>query len=242
MRQLWCGITLVATLIAAGCHNDFELQHSSIDEDATVTETNGTPPPPVAKPSAQKTAKQQLSSYIESARVAETQGDWLAATAYYATAVDADPYNRPILMAYINAAKRAGLRGRAVQILARYNTHNPNDMEVATELGKALIAADSAAPAVELLRPLCNSHKATWSTCATAALAYDRLNQFEDSRDHYERALRLSPNQSAVLYNYALSRAMAGDNAGAQLLAQRALRAPGLTPAMAQAMQERAAN
>jgi tetratricopeptide (TPR) repeat protein len=72
-----------------------------------------------------------------------------------------------------------------------------------------------------------------WTYYSALGVAYDQTGDTASARMAYERALQLKPGEPTVLNNYALSRAAAGDLAGAQRLMAQAAAVPNADPKIA---------
>lgn len=97
----------------------------------------------------------------------------------------------------------------------------PDDGIIVGEFGKVLEQEGRSQEALGFLKRAVELQPRNWALYSSLGVAYDQLDKHEDARTAYERALALKPGEPGVLNNYAVSRMLAGDYAGAQrLLAQ----------------------
>ncbi|MGB8600905.1 MAG: tetratricopeptide repeat protein [Rhizomicrobium sp.] len=120
------------------------------------------------------------------------------------------------------ALRQQGHPAEAGRILSQLVLVNPDDGVVLGEYGKTLAAQGRGHEAVAFLSRAALTRPNDWTLYSALGVAYDQNNDAAHARLVYEHALQLKPNDSTVLNNYALSRAMAGDIAGAQKLIELA--------------------
>jgi Flp pilus assembly protein TadD len=97
----------------------------------------------------------------------------------------------------------------------------PDDGIVVGEYGKVLEQEGRSTEALGFLTRAVELQPRDWALYSALGIAYDQLDKRENARTAYERALALKPGEASVLNNYAVSRMLAGDYAGAQrMLAQ----------------------
>ncbi len=111
-------------------------------------------------------------------------------------------------------------RGAAAS-LVRLMLVAPDDPRVIGEYGKVLVQEGRAQDAMTFLNRAIELQPDDWMLYSAQGVAYDQLGDPDKAKAAYEHALSLSPDNAAVLNNYAMSRVLAGDLAGAQqMLAQ----------------------
>lgn len=119
----------------------------------------------------------------------------------------------------VSKALRADGRAReAVDTLEGTGAKARKDPLVDLELGRAKINAGDAQGAIAPLRRYVENQPGDWRGAVALGVALDLAGRNGESMPHYERALRLSPGNPAVLNNMALSKALAGDLNGATRL------------------------
>lgn len=123
--------------------------------------------------------------------------------------------------------REQGNYAEAAQALAQMMLVVPDDPRVVGEYGKVLAQQGRPEDALPFLTRAIELQPNDWSLYSAQGVAYDQTNNHEAARAAYEHALALKPGAADVLNNYAVSRMLAGDLAGAQrLLAQASSHAP----------------
>jgi Flp pilus assembly protein TadD len=110
----------------------------------------------------------------------------------------------------------------AVKALAQLMLIAPDDPRVVGEYGKVLVQKGQSKEALAFLKRAIALQPHDWSVQSALGIAYDQLDDHTNARVAYDRALALKPDQGSVLNNYAVSRMLAGDYAGADRLLARA--------------------
>jgi len=121
----------------------------------------------------------------------------------------------------------AGHYDQAVHTLSQLMLVASDDPRVVGEYGKTLTEQGRAQDAVQFLTRASELQPKDWTLFSALGVAYDELGEADQARNAYERALILSPHESAVLNNYALSRMMANDPTQARQLMAEAEQAGG---------------
>ncbi|MDE2182658.1 MAG: tetratricopeptide repeat protein [Alphaproteobacteria bacterium] len=146
-----------------------------------------------------------------------------------ATDATADAAAAPATQAFdINAdianaarAREQGDYADAVRLLSQLMLVDPDNPKVVSEYGKVLVLQGRPEEATSFLKRAVELAPTDWTIYSALGVAYDQAKQPANARVAYEEALRLKPGEPAVLNNYAMSRMLAGDLAGArQLIAQ----------------------
>ena len=109
----------------------------------------------------------------------------------------------------------------------------PDDGIVVGEYGKVLEQEGRSTEALGFLTRAVELQPRDWALYSALGIAYDQLDKREQARTAYERALALKPGEASVLNNYAVSRMLAGDYAGAQRLLAEASAHGGTDPKIA---------
>lgn len=116
----------------------------------------------------------------------------------------------------------AGDYDGAVKILSQLMLVAADDPRVVSEYGKTLTQQGRAQDALPFLTRASELQPDNWSVYSAMGVAYDQLGDQNAARNAYEHALQLRPADPGVLNNYALSRMVANDPAGAQALMEKA--------------------
>jgi Flp pilus assembly protein TadD len=106
----------------------------------------------------------------------------------------------------------------AVHVLSQLMLVAADDPRVVGEYGKVLVQQGRSREALDFLNRAVQLQQGDWSLYSALGVAYDQSGDYNSARGAYERALALKPGEAAVLNNFAMSRALAGDLATAKKL------------------------
>jgi Flp pilus assembly protein TadD len=159
---------------------------------------------------------------------AEIRGaDPVTRSAFWAAQYDNNPAD---LEAAIEFARVTRAMGRPSQAAAIANTSlalRPNNAELLTELGAALVSDGRAAAATQPLTRAVELAPDDPRIRNLLGAALDHNGDHERARAQYARALELMGDDAAVLSNYAMSYTLSGDPESAETLLRRAIVLPG---------------
>ncbi len=116
------------------------------------------------------------------------------------------------------ALRAKGDYSGAASALAQLMLVAPDDPRVVGEYGKVLVQQGHAKDAQAFLSRAVQLQPKDWTLYSALGAADDQLDNHADARLAYEHAIALAPQKASVLNNYAVSRMLAGDYAGAQRL------------------------
>lgn len=122
-----------------------------------------------------------------------------------------DPKNLRLGMAYASELKKLGQADRQLQVLATLTQHHPQDQALLTLYGRELAQAGRPDQAEAVLAKAIASGSTDWKVYSTMASALDQQAKYAEARDYYQRALKISPGNVAVLNNLGMSYALEGD-------------------------------
>jgi Flp pilus assembly protein TadD len=152
------------------------------------------------------------------------------------TALAATPEPQPAV-ATMNQSLETGLRDAqmkrqqrdftgAIRTLSQLMLVAADDPRVIGEYGKVLVQQGRSHDALDFLNRAVQLNQADWTLFSAMGVAYDQTGDFENARLAYEHAMALKPGETAVLNNYAMSRALAGDLVEAKRLIGEASAGP----------------
>lgn len=118
--------------------------------------------------------------------------------------------------------RQSGDPAAAIKILGPLLLAAPDDPTVVGEYGKALVAQGRGNEAITFLNRAIMLSGNDWKLYSALGVACDSNGDSVKARNAYEHALKLQPGEPSVLNNYALSRMMSGDVAGALDLIRQA--------------------
>jgi tetratricopeptide (TPR) repeat protein len=108
-----------------------------------------------------------------------------------------------------------------------------DDPRIIGEYGKVLVQQGRAPEALNFLRRAVELQPGDWTLYSALGVAYDQTKDSAKAHDAYQRALVLKPGEAVVLNNFALSRMLAGDPAGAKTLMAEAAASGSADPKIA---------
>ncbi|MEE9347881.1 MAG: tetratricopeptide repeat protein [Robiginitomaculum sp.] len=155
----------------------------------------------------------------------ETQ-DMFAQAAFWSREYDLNPGDLEAAVKLSSSLRKMGNPTQALEIAKTARAMFPRDTNLIAEYAASLIALehgkDAIAPLSTALRSAPNMSR-LWSLLGAA---HDQIGQYGKAREHYGRALQLSPNAPSVLANVGLSYALEGDARTAEIWLRRAAQNP----------------
>jgi Flp pilus assembly protein TadD len=161
-------------------------------------------------------------SLMDAAATAKAQNDPVTASNYYRTIYSRDPKNIDAATGLLETLRAIGSVDEAREVAKKALATKPDDANLLAEIGKLRLVTGQLEDAVKTLKRAAELDAKNWKTLSALGLAYDRLGNFASADEAYEAALKVSPDNPAVLNNYGLSRAMAHDIKAARVLLERA--------------------
>ncbi len=160
--------------------------------------------------------------------------DYAAAAAYWGAKYEA---NRGDIKAALSFARNLRLMGgarQAVAVLKDIVMTAPDNAQVSSEYGKALTAVGRSQDAIPFLARATQIDSSDWSTFSAYGVALDQNGTHEAARQNYNIALKLSPANSTVESNIAMSYILSGQVDQAEVILLRLVSRPDATPQMRQ--------
>ena len=168
-----------------------------------------------------------MRSLMDAAATAQAQNDPATASNYYRSVYTRDPKRVDAAVGLMQTLRALGGLDEAREVAKKALPAAPDDAALLAEVGKVDLVTGQLQDAVELLQRAAKINSLDWKSRSALGLAYDRLGDYAHADEAYEDALKISPDNPAVLNNYGLSRAMARDIPGARDLLERAVKAGG---------------
>lgn len=150
------------------------------------------------------------------------RADPLAQAAFFAAQFSRDPTNADMGLYLANAQRAIGKHAEAADTAQKVLLFAPDNIGVLTAAGKAHIAAGNAFYAIEPLKHIIELKPNTWQAYSLLGVAYDQVKRPDEAQAAWAMALKLSPNNPAVLTNIALSKVEDGELAEAEALLRTA--------------------
>jgi Flp pilus assembly protein TadD len=194
-------------------------------DDTPASVPNKTATPPTSKP-----AKPQPARKATPAERADADRlPPLDRAAFWAREAALDPSDAVAGMKFAQSLRQLGQTDEAVLACQKVLVLSPNNVEVLLELARDHIARNESFYAIAPLKHAEQLAPKDWRAPSLLGVAYDQLARPADARTAWNAALKLSPDNPAVLSNLALSLAASGDAAQAEPLLRKAAASPTAT-------------
>ena len=128
---------------------------------------------------------------------------------------------------YATALRAIGERAQASAVLEQASIKHPSNKAVLAAYGRALADAGNYAQAFEILSRAHTPEQPDWRLLSVQGAVLDQMGRHEEARRYYASALKLAPDDPAVLSNLGLSYALAKDLKRAETILRRAAARPG---------------
>ena len=155
--------------------------------------------------------------------------DPLSQAAYWGARYEEDPSDMEMAVRYSSSLRQLGSHEEAVLLMTRITGEGHNEPDVLVEYAKSLIAVRRGPDALAPLARAIAQRPDDWRALSLEGVAHDQAAHYTHATESYERALQVSPNNAAILNNYGLSRALAGDLDGAEVMLRTAVANPEAT-------------
>jgi len=133
-----------------------------------------------------------------------------------------DTRNGALAMRYAEALQAAGQTDQSLAVMRKAAIDFPNDRTVLAAYGKALAAAGELEPALDAVRRAQTPEYPDWRLMSAEAAILDQLNQTNEARALYRRALEMRPDEPSVLSNLGMSYVLEGDLKTAEIYMRKA--------------------
>ena len=156
----------------------------------------------------------------------ETQ-ELFAQAAFWSHEYDLNPSDLEAAIKLAAAVRKLGNPARAVEITQTSRAIHPRDPYLLAEHAAALIADEralDAVPVLDLGLRMAPQYARLWSL---KGAALDQMEDYGPARQHYARALQITPGDPNILANLGLSHALSGDPATAERWLRQAAAQPG---------------
>lgn len=160
-------------------------------------------------------------------RAAVLTQDLFAQTAFWSREYDLNPADLEAAVNLASALRRLGNPGKSIEVATQTRALYPRDVELMTELGASLVANDEPQKAVKIIDSAIRQNPQNARLWSMKGAALDQLEMFSQARQHYTKALQLSPNDPKIMTNVGLSYALEGDPRTAEVWLRRAANVPG---------------
>jgi Flp pilus assembly protein TadD len=151
-----------------------------------------------------------------------TETDWRKQLDQLANQYREQPNDARIAVAYAQALRQTGQRAQAAAVLQQASMRNSKNPEVLGAYGRALADVGQFTQALDVLSKAHTPDQPDWRVLNAQGAVHDQLGNNAEARRYYETALRIAPNEPAVLSNLGLSYALSKDLIRAEQVLRRA--------------------
>jgi Flp pilus assembly protein TadD len=153
----------------------------------------------------------------------ELRADPLAQAAFFAEQFAHDPTNARLGLYLSNAQRALGKYPEAADTAHAVLLFAPDNVDVLLAAARAHIEGNNGFYAIDPLKRVTQLKPDNWEAWSLLGVAYDQTKRPDDALSAWRTALKLSPDNPAVLTNMAMARLTAGDIAGAEPLLRTAV-------------------
>lgn len=157
------------------------------------------------------------------------RADPLTQSAFFNDQYNHNPANVQLGLYLSNALRAIGRNAEAADAAERALLVAPDNVDLLVAAARGRIAGGSAFYAIAPLQHAVALKGNNWQLYSLLGVAYDQVKRPDDAQGAWATALKLSPNNPAVLTNIAMSKVSAGDLAGAEPLLRTAAAQTGAT-------------
>jgi Flp pilus assembly protein TadD len=193
--------------------------------------------PPMTEQEQDVAATVNVNQYLPASREMrdniETQ-ELFAQAAFWSHEYDLNPSDLEAAIKLAAAVRKLGNPSRSVEITQTSRAIHPRDPYLLAEHAAGLIADGRALDAMPVLDQglsLAPQYARLWSL---KGAALDQQENYQSARQHYSRALQITPTDPNILANIGLSHALSGDPATAEVWLRRAVALPGASAGVRQ--------
>ncbi len=152
--------------------------------------------------------------------------DTLAQAAFWSREYQLNPADLEAAVNLAAAVRKMGNPGKAVEITQTTRALYPTDPYLTAEFAAALIASERGSEAIQPLDTALGTTPGYARLWSLKGAALDQMEKYDFARQHYMRALKITPNDPNVMANLGLSYALSGDPRTAEQWLRRAASQP----------------
>lgn len=134
----------------------------------------------------------------------------------------ANPKDAAAALTYGKALRATGQRAQAVAVLEQATIAHPSNRLLLAAYGRALADNGNFQQAFDVLGRAHSPDDPDWRLLSAQGATLDQLGRYEEARQYYASALKIAPNQPAVLSNLGLSYVLSKDLPKAEETLRRA--------------------
>jgi len=140
----------------------------------------------------------------------------------YSERYRANPKDADAALQYGKALRATGQKAQAVAVLEQATIAHPSNKALLAGYGRALADNGNFQQAFDVLGRAHSPDNPDWRILSAQGATLDQLGRFEEARQYYSSALKITPDEPAVLSNLALSYVLSKDLPKAEETLRRA--------------------
>jgi Flp pilus assembly protein TadD len=156
----------------------------------------------------------------------QSEEQWRQQADALAARYKAEPNDPAIAMAYARALRETGQRAQAAAVLQQASIRNPRDHAVLGAYGRALADTGRLREALDVLGKAHTPDQPDWRILNAQGAVLDQMGKHAEAQRYYDTALRMEPNEPAILSNLGLSYALSKNLERAEETLRRAAADP----------------
>lgn len=159
-----------------------------------------------------------------------SQGEWRQQADALASRYQRNPNDPEAAVAYARALRAGGQRAQATAVLQQASIRNPKNPAVLGAYGRALAEVGRLNEALEILGKAHTPDQPDWRILNAQGAVLDQMGRQAEAQRYYHTALKMTPNEPAVLSNLGLSYALSKDLDRAEATLRKAAADPRAEP------------
>jgi len=153
----------------------------------------------------------------------QTEDGWRERVNTLAEQYRAQPDDPEIAIAYARALRATGQTAQAAAVLQQTSIKNPRDKAVLGAWGRALADSGQYNQALNVLSRAHSPEQPDWRILNAQGAVLDQMGNHAEAQRYYDTALKIAPEEPAILSNLGLSYALSKDLARAEITLKRAI-------------------
>jgi Flp pilus assembly protein TadD len=156
-----------------------------------------------------------------------TDAEWRRAAEVWGERYQANAGDAEAAIRYAKALRATDRRAQAAAVLEQATIKSPHDRALLGAYGRALADVSRYDQALDVLGRAHTPDRPDWRILNAQGAVLDQLGRHPEARRHYTGALKIMPNEPAILSNLGLSYALTKDLSRAETTLRRAVNQPG---------------
>lgn len=136
------------------------------------------------------------------------------------------PKDKKVGLTYASLLRMTGKDDQALAVMRKMVIHHPQDNDVLSAYGKALAATGNLKEALNAIERAQRPDYPDWQLLSAQGAILDQMDQPEQARVYYRKALDIVPNEPTVLSNLGMSYLLGNDLPAAETYLRKAAAQP----------------